>query len=176
MEEEVPVEIEEEAAERKKGGGKKKFILLLVLFMLAGGGAAWWFLLRPQTAPSPEALAAEKEKHMHFISLEPFVTNLASQDGSMHYLQVKIDLKTYDSKADEQVTTMMPEIRNVILKILAGQAANQVGTVAGREALRGQILAAVNELLATRGGILPAPKAAKSAPIAGVYFTAFVVQ
>lgn len=175
MEEEVPVEAEEEVSE-KKGGGKKKFLLLLVLLLLAGGGAAWWFLLRPQSAPNPEALAAEKEKHMHFISLEPFVTNLASPDGSMHYLQVKIDLKTFDPKADDLVTAMMPEIRNVILKILAGQAANHVGTVAGREALRGQILTAVNELLATRGGILPAPKAARSAPIAGVYFTAFVVQ
>ncbi len=174
MEEEVAVE--EEVVE-KKGGGKKKFILLVLLLLIAtGGGAAWWFLLRPQMAPSPEALAAEKEKHMHFISLEPFVTNLASQDGSAHYLQVKIDLKTFDPKADEQVNAMMPEIRNAILKILAGQAANQVGTVAGREALRRQILDEVNELLETRGGILSHPKTAKSPPIAGVYFTAFVVQ
>ena len=172
MEEEVAVE--EEVVE-KKGGGKKKFILLVLLLLIAGG-AVWWFLLRPHTAPSPEALAAEKEKHMHFISLEPFVTNLASQDGSAHYLQVKIDLKTFDPKTDEQVNTMMPEIRNTILKILAGQAANQVGTVAGREALRRQILDAMNELLETRGGMLPPPKGAKSSPIVGVYFTAFVVQ
>lgn len=174
MEEEVAVE--EELVVEKKSGGKKKLVLLIIVLLLAGGGAAWWFLLRPGMGKNPEAIAAEKEKQMHFISLEPFVTNLATQDGSAHYLQVKIDLKSFDPKVDAQVDAMMPEIRNAILKILAGQMANQVGTVAGREALRQQILGAVNELLLTRGGILPHPKTAKSPPIAGVYFTAFVVQ
>ncbi len=175
MEEEDEVAVE---AEHESGGRKKVLRWLFVLLIVAGvgGGAAWWFLLRPQAAPSAETLAAEKEKQMRFISLEPFVTNLATQDGSAHYLQVKIDLKTFDPKTAEQVNTMMPEIRNAILKILAGQMANQVSTVAGREALRLQILGALNGLLETRGGIVPHPQPAKSPPIAGVYFTAFVVQ
>ena len=175
MEEEVAVE--EEYVVEKKSGGKKKIILLILLLLAGGGGAAWWFLVRPHMKPNAEALAAEKEKHMRFISLEPFVTNLATQDGSAHYLQIKIDLKTFDPDAEGQVNAMMPEIRNTILKILAGQMANQVGTVAGREALRMQILDAVNGLLETHGGIVPRPaKNEKSPPIAGVYFTAFVVQ
>ena len=175
MEEEVAVE--EEYVVEKKSGGKKQAIVLILLLLLVGGGAAWWFLVRPHMKPNAEALAAEKEKHMHFISLDPFVTNLATQDGSAHYLQVKIDLKTFDPEAEGQVNAMMPEIRNAILKILAGQMANQVGTVAGREVLRAQILEAVNGLLETHGGIVARPaKNEKSPPIAGVYFTAFVVQ
>lgn len=178
-------------AEEKEGkGGKGKLIIIIlavVVLLAAGGGGAAWFLLKPKAEPTPAQLAAAREKSMHFISLDPFVTNLQSQDGQTHYLQVKVDLKTYDPHADEEVTQMMPMIRNNILRILAGQEAEKVSSVESQDHLRTEILNTVNGLLQSRGGApaaahageahaAPAGHGAAEQPIAGVYFTAFVVQ
>lgn len=174
-------------AKAKSGKGKLIIIVALALVVLAaGGGGAWWFMMRPKPQPSPQELAAQREKMAHYISLEPFVTNVLSQDGSTHYLQVKIDLKAYEPKVDEEVKTMTPEIRNTILRILAAQEASKVSTVQVREDLRKEIETAVNQLLLHGAGKAshgdahdkaPAAHGAPSqAPIAGVYFTAFVVQ
>ena len=199
--------------EAKSGSGKGKLVIIavVVLVLLAGGGgAAWWFLLRPKAAAGKHVAEAKPAQKAHFITLDPFVTNVISQDGNTHYLQVKIDLKAYDPKVDEQVTNMTPEIRNSVLRILAAQQAERVTTVAVREQLREQILLAVNQVLNADGSggggaatlpaapVLPASassqariaaqqaqaaalerEAAASAqkgPIAGVYFTGFVVQ
>ncbi len=184
--------------EAKAGSGKRKLVIILAVVLVllgAGGGAAWWFLLRPKAGPGAKVVAP---RDAHFITLAPFVTNVISQDGNTHYLQVKIDLKTYDAKADPKVTKMTPEIRNAVLRILAAQHADTVTTVLVREDLRAQILVAINRVLNGDGGFgvptPPAPPASVSSqaraaqldaaarlsaakgPIAGVYFTGFVVQ
>jgi flagellar FliL protein len=172
----------EKPAKAKSGKGKWIIIAIVALLVLGGGAAgAWWFLMRSKHQPSAQEMAAQREKLAHFISLEPFVTNVLSQDGNTHYLQVKIDLKTYEPTVDEEVKTMTPEIRNTILRILAAQEAAKVSTVQVREQLRQEILAAVNQILTNGGGqtahaALAVHSGATSGPIAGVYFTAFVVQ
>ncbi len=198
--------------EAKSGSGKGKLVIIgvVVLVLLAGGGgAAWWFLLRPKAAAGKHVAEARPAQKAHFITLDPFVTNVISQDGNTHYLQVKLDLKVFDPKVDEEVTNMTPEIRNSVLRILAAQQAEKVTTVAVREQLREQILLAINQVLNSDGSgsgvaALPAAPAlpasassqaraaaqqaqaaalahaadasASKGPIAGVYFTGFVVQ
>ena len=199
--------------EAKSGSGKGKLVIIavVVLVLLAGGGgAAWWFLLRPKAAAGKHVAEAKPAQKAHFITLDPFVTNVISQDGNTHYLQVKLDLKVFDPKVDEEVTNMTPEIRNSVLRILAAQQAEKVTTVAVREQLREQILLAVNKVLNADGAggasaatlpaapVLPASASsqarvaaqqaqaaalehaaaasAQKGPIAGVYFTGFVVQ
>ena len=171
---------------KAKGRGKAKLIIIIlvsVIVLTAGGGGAAWFLLKPKPQPTPAQIAAEREKNMRFISMEPFVTNLQSEDGSAHYLQLRIDLKTYDAHAEEKVKRMTPEIRNSILRILAAQSADKVGSVEARDRLRQEILAAINKLLADGAPAdshsapgVHAAQGAGAGPIAGVYFTAFVVQ
>ncbi|OIQ75489.1 flagellar basal body-associated protein FliL [mine drainage metagenome] len=198
--------------EAKSGSGKGKLVIIavVVLVLLAGGGgAAWWFLLRPKAAAGKHVAEAKPAQKAHFITLDPFVTNVISQDGNTHYLQVKLDLKVFDPKVDEEVTNMTPEIRNSVLRILAAQQAEKVTTVAVREQLREQILLAVNQVLnadGTGSGVAALPAApalpasassqaiaaaqrsqaaalaraadasASKGPVAGVYFTGFVVQ
>ena len=198
--------------EAKSGSGKGKLVIIgvVVLVLLAGGGgAAWWFLLRPKAAAGKHVAEARPAQKAHFITLDPFVTNVISQDGNTHYLQVKLDLKVFDPKVDEEVTNMTPEIRNSVLRILAAQQAEKVTTVAVREQLRAQFLLAINQVLNSDGSgsgvaALPAAPAlpasassqaraaaqqaqaaalaraadasASKGPIAGVYFTGFVVQ
>lgn len=185
---------EQESKGKDDGGGKTKLIIIIlvaIIVLMAAGGAAAFFLLKPRAAPTPAELAAqaaaERAKNMRFISLDPFVTNLQSADGTVHYLQVKIDLKTYDPAVENKVKLMMPELRNSILRILAMQSTASVETVEGQDKLRQQILQAVNQVLSAApavtaaaaehgGGAAPAALGPGEAPIAGVYFTAFVVQ
>lgn len=153
-----------------KGGRGKLLLALLVLAVLlaAGGAAAWWFLLRKPPEPSAAQLAARRLASVHFIVLAPFVTNLASSDGSTHYLQTTVALKTSDPGLDARVSALTPEIRNAILRLLASQPADQAASVRVREQLRRQIGQAVNAVLG--GG------AGAAAAVSGVYFTAYVVQ
>lgn len=185
---------EQESKDKEKGGGKTKLIIVIlvaIIVLMAAGGAAAFFLLKPRSAPTPAELAAqaaaERAKNMRFISMDPFVTNLQSTDGAVHYLQVKIDLKTYDPSVENKVKLMTPELRNSILRILAMQSTASVETVEGQDKLRQQILQAVNQVLSAApavsaaqeghgGGAAPAATGSAEAPIAGVYFTAFVVQ
>jgi len=187
---------EQESKAKEKGGGKTKLIIIIlvaVIVLMAGGGAAAFFLMKPKAAPTAAELAAqaaaEKAKNMRFISMEPFVTNLQSTDGNVHYLQVKIDLKTYDPSVEGKVKLMTPELRNNILRILSAQSTDKLETVEGRDRLRQDILDSVNKVLegapavaAAEGGHGGGGEAAHAssghdgAPIEGVYFTAFVVQ
>ncbi len=158
-------------AEAKPKSGKGKLIIIAVVALVvlaAAGGAAWWFLMRPKPAPTPAQQAAQREKDIHFITLEPFLTNIASQDGNTHYLQVKIDLKTSDPKADDAVKNLTPEIRNTVLRILASQHAEQVTNIGARDLIRDQILLAINHVLGGDGTQQPTPVVmpVPSAPIA----------
>jgi flagellar FliL protein len=187
---------EQESKAKEKGGGKTKLIIIIlvaVIVLMAGGGAAAFFLMKPKAVPTAAELAAQaaadRAKNMRFISMEPFVTNLQSTDGNVHYLQVKIDLKTYDPSVEGKVKIMTPELRNNILRILAAQSTDKIETVEGRDHLRQEILQSVNKALEGApavvaaegghgggGGGAHAASGHHEAPIDGVYFTAFVVQ
>ena len=162
-----------DAAEKKSGKGKLIVIIVavLVLLLAAGGGAAWWFLIHDKGSKAAAKPVAQAPKPAHFISLKPFVTNVQSDDGQTHYVQVTIDLKSDDDKVDEQVTQLMPEIRSAILNILASQQAATVTQEATRNKLRGTIQAQVNQILHGAGD-----DAGKPGPISGVYFSGFVMQ
>ncbi|WP_018914293.1 flagellar basal body-associated protein FliL [Thiomonas sp. FB-6] len=166
----------DEAPAKKSGKGKLIVIIVVVLVLLlgAGGGAAWWFLIHEKAAKNPAKPVAAAPKPAHFISLQPFVTNVQSTDGQVHYVQVTIDLKAQDPKVDEQVTALMPEIRSAILNILAAQQAATVTQDATRDKLRAGVLAKVNQILLSAEPATPGKPA--TPPISGVYFSGFVMQ
>jgi len=170
-----------------------------VLLLVVLGGGYYFLVARPaatakSSAPPPAPVT--------FISLQPFVSNLTSNDG-LHYIQVTLKLKTRDPKAQAEVNKRLPEIRDSVLNVLAEQHVADVVRPVGRTRLRVQILEAVNHVLktgkaapkSTRRGVgsgaaagrLPKAvsasnpasamaAAAAGGPILGVYFTAFVVQ
>ncbi|MCE5359607.1 flagellar basal body-associated FliL family protein [Candidatus Igneacidithiobacillus taiwanensis] len=163
----------------QKKGGKKKLLLLgiiavLLLIIIAAG--AWWFLLRSTAAPSPEQLAAQRAQQTKFIDLGSLVTNLQSSDGATHYIQVDVQLKTYDPNIAEKIKSYMPQIRSQILQLLAAQQADKVSDPAVRAQLLEKIKEVVNQVLQSDGGILPTTEKSGSPPIVAAYFSSFVVQ
>ncbi|MGC9239864.1 MAG: flagellar basal body-associated FliL family protein [Acidithiobacillus sp.] len=162
-----------------KTSSKSKWILIaiiVVLVLLLASAAGWWFLLRPSAAPTPQQIAKEREANVKFIDLGSLVTNLQSSDGSTHYIQVEVQLKTYDPSIEAKVKALMPEIRNNILLLLAAQHADQVGEPQVRTDLLKEIKTRVNAILDSDGGTLSAKQSGDKQPIAAVYFSSFVIQ
>ena len=139
------------------GSGKKKGKLLIVVgvaVLLVAGGAAAWFLLGSgkKAEHAAEAKTAAKAVPI-FFTLDPFVVNLAGE--VQHYLQVGIDLKIADEHLKDQIKVHLPEIRNGVLLLLSSKQVDDLSSLEGKNQLRAEIRAAVNQPL---GIHTPAPK------------------
>jgi flagellar FliL protein len=109
---------------------------------------------------------AQESKQTHYIKMgDPFTVNVSG--GNARFMQVGIQVMSYDAKAGDAVKTHMPVIRDRINTILGAQNAEQVRTTEGKQQLRKAILEDMREVLEERYG-KPA--------IEEVYFTKFVIQ
>jgi len=178
-------------SEEQSGGKKPKGKLLVVVAALAvlalGGGGAAWFLLSGKPGDHAKAAVAVPSGPPVFVTLEPFVVNLAGE--SERYVQVGIDLKVADSHVPDQIKAHMPEIRNAVLLLLSSKNAEELATLGGKNQLRVEIGAAVNAALgisapasepgAAAGEAHAAAPAAATHAAAGaldVLLTSFVIQ
>lgn len=172
--------------------GKKGILLWVVLgvIVLIGAGVASYLFLGRSKHPG---MAHKPVPPVHYTALNQFVSNLASE-GSLHYIEVTVELKSRNPQVPAKVVHNRPEIRDAILNILAAQTLPDVALPAGRKALRRKILDAVNAILTDKTEPPVAETGSKAkvsakggtsskstpsvhhGPILGVYFTAFVVQ
>jgi flagellar FliL protein len=141
-----------EAAPDTGKKSRKGLIVGLVAGLLVlgggGGGAAWWFLGRGE--PDPEVVAAKaqakREASRVFVTLDPFVVNLADRDAE-RYAQVGVVLEVEGPEANKKLTDRMPAVRNEILLLISSKQAQQLTTREGKEQLAGEIaLAAARPL------------------------------
>jgi flagellar FliL protein len=198
-----------QAAESKDPPKKSKKGLLIglaaVLLLGAGGGGAWFYMNRGE--PDPEAAAAAamaKAKAARvFVTLEPFVVNLANRD-SERYAQVGVVLEVTGKAVETKVSAAMPAVRNEILLLISSKVADQLLDREGKEKLASEIALAAARPLGWEppeddGDDEPPPrkgkdgkeakdgkdsKAAKAKPkkapapnpVAQVHFASFIVQ
>ncbi len=166
---EAKVEASEDEAKPKKKS-KLPIIIIALLLGAGGGGAAWWFM-KGKGAHDPKAAAAEKheepEKSPIYIQLEAFIINLKKVDADAHVLQVEMQFKVTDTKADGAVKLRMPEIRNAILLLLTNKTHEELSTLEGKQKLSADIISQANQIIHVKE-----PKDG----VAGVYFKSFVIQ
>lgn len=165
---EVP---EGEAAAKPKKKNKLAIILIAVLLLGGGGGGAAWWFLKGKKPGDPKAAAQKKEepeKPPIFIRLDAFTVNLKKAGAEDHYLQVEMQFKVVDPKADEAVKLRMPEIRNALLLLLSNKTQEELVTVEGKQKLSSDIVTQSNK-------IIRAKEPAKDG-VVGVYLTSFVIQ
>ncbi|MEK6662289.1 MAG: flagellar basal body-associated protein FliL [Pseudomonadota bacterium] len=161
----------EAAAKPKKKG--KLLIILIALALLGGGGggAAWWFM-KGKKPQDPKATASQKkdepEKPPIYIRLEPLPVNLKKVDAEDHLLQIEIQFKVEEPKAEAAVKLRIPEIKNALILLLSNQTKADLATVEGKQKLSSDIVSQVNQ-------IIRAKEPAKDG-VVGVYFTSFVMQ
>lgn len=161
----------EEATEQPP---KKKKLLLIIIIavvvvVLAGTGVAVYLLTSKPAAEEQadvqhEEEAAEEEEHYVYEKLETFTVNLADQES---YLQIEISLKLADAKVQDKLKKRMPEIRDVLLRLLSGKTPDELMTPDGKEQLAKEVQKEVN-------GVIGAKKADKG--VVNVLFTSFIIQ
>jgi flagellar FliL protein len=134
-------------------------------------------LLLPLTAlAAPAAGDAEKSTGSDpYVALEPFVLNVQDA-GRIRFMQVKVQLLAGDPKVREILKEHIPPIRDAMIMLLAHQNAETVQTMEGRETLRAQALAAVQEVFARVTNADPKAPAPEKPPIEALYFTDFIIQ
>lgn len=160
-------------AEGGAGKGRIKLIIILVLgFLLAVGasvGGTWFFLSRgakPAEAPPPAEASSGKKPALYEPLAPSFVVNF-NQGGRQRYLQVSVALMGRDQAQLDALKEQMPLVRNQLVMLFSSQNFDSLTTPVGKEMLRQQATASIQEL---------AKKATGQLAVEQVLFTNFVLQ
>lgn len=155
---------ESENKETKPGTGIDLQIIIIgvIIFLMCMGGA--YFMIRSLIAPLMPQQEQSRASNTKCILVEvgEFTTNIYDVNGS-RFLKAGVYLEVTDKKAQEEVTALMPVIKDQILSILSSQTVADLD-VRNRDNLRAVIRDRLNRRL---GGVNK---------VTGVYFTTFIIQ
>ncbi|MBT8766429.1 flagellar basal body-associated protein FliL [Metapseudomonas boanensis] len=153
----------------------KLILLIAVALLLAVSlsvGATWFFLSRGDrqaesaTDEVAEAAAPGKQPAIYEDLAPAFVVNF-SQNGRQRYMQVSLSLLARDQAQLDALKVHMPLLRNKLVMLFSSQSFDTLVTPVGKEMLRQQATATVQELAKKEIGELVVEQ---------VLFTNFVLQ
>ncbi len=154
----------------KPASNKKMIIIIAVVGLLliaASVGVTVMMLGGGDEKAAEEAVAEEPAvPETHYLAVDKMVVTF-SQGGGAKFLQVEMQLMAHDPAVLEVVKEHMPVVKNDLLVLLAGQDSAPLRSLEGKEALRAEILTAVQKIVKENAD-LDGPQA--------VYFTNFVMQ
>lgn len=175
-------EKDNDAEEGKKSGGMMKIILLVngVLLIIGIAVGVTMFMLgddKPAQSADTEVLedgeaggeaAADKPKGKPiYVPLHPaFVVNFENQE-QVSFLQVDIQIMTYDPSVEGALKSHMPAVRNELLLLLGGKQYHEINTREGKRALSQEAIIVMQDVLKSVG---------EPNSIEALYFTSFVMQ
>lgn len=149
-------------AAARRGSAWTTIALLLAAVLV--GGAAWqlgW--IGPQNAAGrPEPLRVPQ-----YFTLDPALIVNFEGGGRARYLQLGIELMTYDPKALDAIELHAPVLRNNLILLLSDKTYDELITREGKELLAEAALEEVRTVLTERHG---------SPAVETLYFTNFVMQ
>lgn len=136
----------------------KKIVIIAILVVLAGGGGGAYLLGFFPSGNVAEAKAAAPEtdgghgeggdgdsgSQSNYMSINPpFVVNFTHL-GTLRFLQISLAVMYEDEQYIERVTDELPAIRNELILLLSDQKFEKLNTLAGKQELRGEMIAAIN--------------------------------
>jgi flagellar FliL protein len=153
-------------AEAKPAGKMKLIILVVAALLLAVGlsiGGTWLFLgkdsapdaAKAQAAAEPSADSGAPVNHTAIYEelMPAFVVNFTYK-GRPRYMQVSVALMTRDQAALDALKVHMPVLRNRLVMLFSNQDFEALITPVGKEMLRQQATASVQELAQKETGKL----------------------
>jgi flagellar FliL protein len=173
-----------------KKAGKGKLIMIIggALLLVGIAVAATLFFtgaLGGGDSKDDEAEDAKPKieaKKAIYMKLSPaFVVNF-EDSSTVSYMQLEIQAMAREQDALDLISEHMPVIRNNILLLLSTQKYEEISTAAGKEKLRGEILASIQKVLDEETAAAKSEEekdsaeSKKSAKVAAVYFTSFIMQ
>jgi len=106
-----------------------------------------------------------------YVSLEPaFVVNFQDAKKRTKFLKAEISVVAGSAQAQEALTLHMPAVRNSLVLLLSRQVFEELSTNEGKEKLRGDALAAVQDVVKKQ----TSDKTAKA--VKDLYFSSLVMQ
>ena len=163
---------EEEGKPAKKGGAMKLIVMVLAALVLVGvgvGGSLYFTGMLGGGKAEEEEVQEEKEVKslpIYFAFPKAFTVNFETASG-LRFLQVRMELMSYQQEAIDAVQAHLPLIKNNIILMLSNQSYDNMITSEGKEAIRA---AALKEIQSTL------EKYQVEAKVEEVYFTNFVMQ
>lgn len=164
----------------------KKVIIIMLAIIGIGVPAALYFLgIIDFGAASAEVVAEGEESETPVLDEHgdpiveeagealylplnpPFVVNF-SHLGTLRYLQISLEVMYEDQHLLDRVEQEMPAIRNQLILLLSDQKYEKLASYAGKQELRGEMIAAINDLIVE-------DKQAPS-PHGDIFITNFVMQ
>jgi flagellar FliL protein len=164
-------EEKKEGEATEKSGGSKKIIIIAVVavLLLAAIGAGVFFALSSGKSEGSHDAAEEEvseeavDEHAAggaVLPLETFIVNLQVK-GS--FLKTSIQLEFAEPQLPPTMEKDVPKVRDAIIRILSSKAAADILSVEGKEALREDLIEAINQSLG-------------SEDVVDAYFTEFIIQ
>ena len=144
-------------------------VLMILMLGMGGGLFMMWNKLstinmqaNANTGEQPGREATVEQPLGTIFALETFIVNLADKGGN-RYLRVTMDLELGIPELETELEKRLPQVRDSILMILPSKRFEDISSVAGKIALRDEIMETLNGFL-TQG------------QITSIYFKEFVVQ
>jgi len=167
-EEEQQADTEEVAA----GGSKKKMIFIIVGALLLIGGSIGGTLLI--VGGGDDTAEAEVEEEVvvdrddpSYIELKPaFTVNLAPEDP-VGFLQISMQVLTFNDDVAKDLEKHKPLIRNNLLVLFGAQTSAELRAAEGKEKLQKSALETVQSVVNEHGS---------GGEVDNVFFTSFVMQ
>ncbi|WP_019591581.1 flagellar basal body-associated protein FliL [Thioalkalivibrio sp. ALE20] len=110
--------------------------------------------------------ASAEDGDSRYVTLDSLVVNL-EDPGAARYLQTNIQLETASQEDADRVRDHMPAVRDRLIHVMGGRDPAEVRRSDGREALRGEAVEELREIMEELTG---APL------IDALYFSNFIIQ
>ncbi len=161
--------------EEAKGSSKKKMIIMALALLLLGGGGVGGslYFMGMLGGGSGEATTEHENEHkevkkvpIYFSFPKAFTVNFETDRG-LQFLQVSLEIMSYDQAAVDAIGVHMPVIKNNIILLLSNQTYDELVSVEGKKEIRKKILNEIQAVL---------DKYKTESAVEEIYFTSFVMQ
>jgi len=154
---------EEDAPVKKKPIAKIIIIAVAALVVIGAGTAgALYYFSRSGEAKKATTSAVSPPVAAVLWSIEPFIVNLADNQGE-RYLKVVMQMEVSDMTVSAEMEQLKPKLRDNILDLLTAKTYSELMEMGGKQRLRDEMVTRLNSFI-TKG------------KITRVYFTEFVIQ
>lgn len=164
-------EKEQQAEDETTGGSKKTMIFIILGVVLLIGGSVGGTLLIVGGGDSAEAEVDEEVEVSRgdpsYIDLKPaFTVNLAPEDP-VGFLQISMQVLTFDDDVAAELEKHRPLIRNNLVVLFGKQNSAELRAPEGKERLQQSALETVQTVINKHGS---------GGEVDNVFFTSFVMQ
>ena len=163
-----------------KPGGSMKLIIIInvvvVLVLVAVGVAVFMMqgepekedaeVLADEEQPTESAVNSEVQKPIYISLNPPFIVNLENQE-QVSFLQVEMEVMTYEPTIEEAMNVHAARIRGELLLLLGSKQFHEINNVEGKRKLSQEAIAAIQKILTETGA---------NGTVEALYFTSFIMQ